>query len=120
MKTITNGVIFATIPTGALPIYESQGWKEVKGGGDAQAPIPAPESSPVRASKPVKVEEPMVAEVKEEVVEENRFADLMEKPISQWTKSEIKTFAEENGVDLNGVKSFTDAKNKVKDFIEKM
>lgn len=49
--------------------------------------------------------------------EDERFvAELMEKPISQWTKDEVKRFVDIKGIDTTGVKSV----NEVKDLIKSM
>lgn len=49
--------------------------------------------------------------------EDERFvAELMEKPISQWTKDEVKRFVDIKGIDTTGAKSV----NEVKDLIKSM
>lgn len=49
--------------------------------------------------------------------EDERFvAELMEKPISQWTKDEVKRFVDIKGIDTSGAKSV----NEVKDLIKSM
>lgn len=49
--------------------------------------------------------------------EDERFvAELMEKPISQWTKDEVKRFVDTKGIDTTGAKSV----NEVKDLIKSM
>lgn len=47
-----------------------------------------------------------------------QMADLAEKPISQWSKTEVKDFASANGISLDGTKSFNDAKELVRKFID--
>lgn len=49
--------------------------------------------------------------------EDERFAaELMEKPISQWSKDEVKRFVDIKGIDTSGAKSV----NEVKDLIKSM
>lgn len=49
--------------------------------------------------------------------EDERFvAELMEKPISQWTKDEVKRFVDAKGIDTTGARSV----NEVKDLIKSM
>lgn len=45
---------------------------------------------------------------------------LIEKPISQWTKNEVKSFIEKKGIDVTGITSFSEVKEKVKKYIEEM
>lgn len=40
-----------------------------------------------------------------------------EKPVSQWTKAEVKEFARANGIDLSGTKNVNEAKEIIKQFI---
>lgn len=46
-------------------------------------------------------------------------AELLEKPISQWTKQEVKDFAAANGIDISGTRNVGQAKEIIKDFIER-
>ena len=52
-----------------------------------------------------------------EVVEDtshDEFAELLEKPISQWNKREVKEFAAAKGIDLAGTKTIDEAKDRIK------
>lgn len=40
-----------------------------------------------------------------------------EKPVSQWTKAEVKEFAKVNGIDISGTKNVNEAKEIIKQFI---
>ena len=44
---------------------------------------------------------------------------VLEKPISQWTKQEVKDFAAANGIDISGTRNVGQAKEIIKDFIER-
>ena len=44
---------------------------------------------------------------------------LTEKPISQWTKADIKTFAEAYEIDLSKIKNANEAKEIIKNFMSK-
>lgn len=51
--------------------------------------------------------------------EEDKFIDeIIEKPISQWNKDEIKRFAAIKEIDISGVKSAGEAKELIKKFLE--
>lgn len=72
--------------------------------------------------KPVKEEK----EDKKETVEETKKTDeeayieeLMEKPISQWNKEEVKTYASLKNVDISKTKNIGEARNIIKQSIDK-
>lgn len=50
----------------------------------------------------------------EEVATTHDFSELLEKPISQWSKNEVKEYAEANGIDLAGTKNVNEAKDRIK------
>lgn len=52
-------------------------------------------------------------------VSDDEFVEqLMEKPISEWSKEEVKKFAEIKGIDISETKRVTEAKNLIRDFLE--
>lgn len=72
--------------------------------------------------KPVKEEK----EDKKETVEETKKTDeeayieeLIEKPISQWNKEEVKTYASLKNVDISNTKNIGEARNIIKQSIDK-
>lgn len=72
--------------------------------------------------KPVKEEK----EDKKETVEENKktneeayIEELMEKPISQWNKEEVKTYASLKNIDISNTKNIGEARNIIKQSIDK-
>jgi hypothetical protein len=72
--------------------------------------------------KPIKEEK----EDKKETVEETKKTDeeayieeLMEKPISQWNKEEVKTYASLKNVDISNTKNIGEARNIIKQSIDK-
>lgn len=65
-------------------------------------------------------------EDKKETVEETKKTDeeayieeLMEKPISQWNKGEVKTYASLKNVDISNTKNIGEARNIIKQSIDK-
>ena len=55
-----------------------------------------------------------------EKTEEEKFIDdVVEKPISQWTKDEVKRFAAIKEIDLTGTKNAGEAKELIKQFMNK-
>lgn len=65
-------------------------------------------------------------EDKKETVEETKKTDeeayieeLMEKPISQWNKEEVKTYASLKNIDISNTKNIGEARNIIKQSIDK-
>lgn len=46
--------------------------------------------------------------------------ELIEKPIAQWSKDEVKIFAKENGIDISKTRNVAQAKELIKEFIDSM
>lgn len=98
MVKITNGVNVFEVTRGAFDgIYSRQGYTIVEEhkAADVEKPVP-----------PAKTEDELFAE------------SIIEKPISQWNKEEIKRFAAIKNVDIAGVKSGDEAKERIKAFLE--
>ena len=96
MVKITNGVNVFEVTCGAFDgIFSRQGYTIVD-------------------------EKKEVNEVKvPEKTEDEKFVDeIVEKPISQWSKDEVKRFASIKGVDIAGTKNVNEAKEIIKSFIE--
>lgn len=51
--------------------------------------------------------------------EEAYIEELMEKPISQWNKEEVKTYASLKNVDISNTKNIGEARNIIKQSIDK-
>lgn len=99
MVKITNGVNLFEVTRGAFDgIYSRQGYhlvNEDKKPDDSTAPI-IPEKS------------------KDEIFIE----EMLEKPISQWSKEEVKRFAAVKEIDISGTKNANEAKEIIKSYIE--
>lgn len=96
MVKITNGVNVFEVTRGAFDgIYSRQGYTVV------EEHKPAEETA-----TNVKTEDELFVE------------SIIEKPISQWNKTEIKRFAAINEIDISGVKSADEAKELIKAFLE--
>lgn len=101
MVKITNGVSAFEVTRGAFDgIYSKQGYSIVK---DAK---PASLQASVYISNGSKTDDELFVE------------DIIEKPVSQWNKEEVKRFAGIKGIDITGTKNVTEAKNIIKGFIE--
>ena len=99
MVKITNGVNVFEVTRGAFDgIYSRQGYKLIDEKVEAKAPE-AP-TAPEKSEDEIFVEE------------------ILEKPISQWNKDEVKHFAAIKGIDISGTKNANEAKEIIKSFID--
>ena len=98
MVKITNGVNVFEVTRGAFDgIYSRQGYKLVDEKAEAKAP-----------------EEPDAEKSKDDIFVE----EILEKPISQWNKEEVKRFAAIKAIDISGTKNANEAKEIIKSFID--
>lgn len=98
MVKITNGVVTFEVTRGAYNgIYSHQGFKPVD----------------EVAEKKVATNEDV-----DNRTDDEKFADeLVEKPISQWNKEEVKRFAAIRDIDISGTKNANEAKEIIKQFL---
>lgn len=95
MVKITNGINVIEVTNGAFEtVYKGQGYHKVV---EQQAFV----------SAPVKDEGQDAGEV-------DHITELEEKPVSQWSKAEVKEYAEAKGIDLSGTKNVNEAKDRIK------
>lgn len=81
-----------TVPSGARKFYEGQGFHAI-----SQTSKPAPEKKRKEA---------------------DQFDELLKKPIGQWSKADLVSFAKANSIDLHGTKNIHEARTLVKDYID--
>lgn len=93
---VLNGDVL-TVPSGAVELYRAIGYQ-------------------VKNPEPVFVE-PSSAPVPVKPVETRRFTNLEEKPLTLWTKDELKEYAREKGIDLTGTKSANDARDLIREYM---
>ena len=95
MVKITNGINVIEVTNGAFEtVYKGLGYHKVA---EQQAVVPTP-----------------VKDKNEDVGEVDHIAELEEKPISQWNKTEVKEYAEAKDIDLSGTKNVNEAKDRIK------
>ncbi len=98
MVKITNGTNEFVVTRGAFDgIYSRQGYTIVN-------------------EKTASVEE--IADAPEKTEDEKFLDEIIEKPISQWNKEEVKRFAALKEIDITGTKNANEAKEIIKGFIE--
>ena len=99
MVKITNGVNTFEVTRGAFDgIYSRQGYKLVNEKVEAKAT--ETDETPEKTEDEIFVEE------------------ILEKPISQWGKEEIKLFAAIKEIDISGTKNSNEAKEIIKSFVD--
>lgn len=97
MVKITNGKNVFEVTRGAFDgIYSRQGYTIMNEQVPGQQEIQIPEKT-----------------------DDEKFVDeVIEKPISQWNKDEVKKFAALKGIDISGTKNAGEAKELIKQFLE--
>lgn len=122
MIKITNGVNVFEVTKGAFEsIYSAQGYKQL----NAEEETVTVKVIEIKSdSTEGEVIETDHVEAAKEVQsgEESMFSDddlkfcteIVERPIGQWKKEDVKRFAEIKGIDLSAAKTFNDAKAIVK------
>lgn len=102
MVVITNGINEFEVSRGAYEsIFQKQGYSII-----ADAEVEA-------------IEDNNDAEATEHAEHVDKDAEaLVEKPISQWTKNEVKNFIAKKGIDVSGITSFNEVKDRVRKYIE--
>ena len=99
MVKITDGVNVFEVTRGAFDgIYSRQGYYIVDEAKKAEAFA--------EPTTPKKSEDEIFAE------------EILEKPISQWSKEEVKHFAAIKEIDISGTKNANEAKEIIKSFID--
>lgn len=100
MVKITNGIVTFEVTRGAYDgIYSHQGFKPANEVKKAKEKVAAGEGVDNRT-------------------DDEKFADeLVEKPISQWNKEEVKRFAAIRDIDISGTKNANEAKEIIKQFL---
>lgn len=109
MVKISNGKEVRHVTKGAYKtIYESKGYRIIS------------DESSNKMSKPVEKFAKDLAEVNDAPTsDENKWVeDLLEKPISQWSKEETATFAKEKGIDTSNAHKLSEAKDIIKKWLD--
>lgn len=101
MVRITNGENIYEVTRGAFDgIYSHQGYTIID---DAKRTA----------------NQAIITHEKDEKNDDEKFIDeLLEKPISQWNKIEVKKFAELKHINIAGTKNANDAKEIIKEFLD--
>lgn len=121
MVDITNGVNTITVTKGAFDgIYKHQGYTLVHD--YAATDVRMLNKGPIKANDSnyigdIEIPYSDNQEPYDENEENAEESELLEKPISQWSQEELKAYAEENGISLEGVTKAKEARNIIKNYI---
>lgn len=118
MVEITNGFSNITVTRGAFEgIYKHQGYTLVK---DYSSLIQDKPGKNVKAKDNNYIAEAEVSknDNQEETGVFDNSNELLEKPIGQWTKEELRDYADANDISLEGASTTKEVRNIIKDFID--
>lgn len=120
MVDITNGINTMTVTKGAFEgIYKLQGYTLVHDYAETIIPTPVIEERPDSIDEPLPdITSDNVDEEKESPDTPIEMQEMLDKPIGQWTKEELKQFAEANDISLEGAKSVKEVREIIKAYID--
>lgn len=117
MRKMTNGIVTCEIPSGASKLYEGLGFTDVECVEQQVEDIDEENYSDEY------IEDGTDSEVdgtsNDEADSNEEFVNsVLEKPLSQWSKAEIKQFAEIKGLDISGTKNANEARAIIKEYLD--
>ena len=113
MVKISNGEVTQIVSRGAFDTqYKRLGFQIV---GDNKTTEVKKEEKKSEAQVP---DDDFDADVADDTEDGDDFEELLEKPISQWNKTEVKDFAAAKGIDIHGTKSANEAKEIIKKYLD--
>lgn len=121
MVKISNGEVTQIVSRGAFETqYKHLGFQIV---GDNKTTEVKKEAKKAAEEKKPEVQVPddddFDADVADDDTEDgDDFEELLEKPISQWNKTEVKDFAAAKGIDIHGTKNANEAKEIIKKYLD--
>ncbi len=118
MVKISNGEVTQIVSRGAFDTqYKRLGFQIVED--NKVAEVKKEVKKAVEEKKPesqVPDDDDFDADVADDT--EDDFEELLEKPISQWNKTEVKDFAAAKGIDIHGTKNANEAKEIIKKYLD--
>lgn len=118
MVKISNGEVTQIVSRGAFDTqYKRLGFQIVEDNNVAEVNKEAKKAADVNKSEPqVPDNDDFDADAADD--NEDDFEELLEKPISQWNKTEVKDFAVAKGIDIHGTKNVNEAKEIIKKYLD--
>ena len=125
MVDITNGRVSLTVTRGAFEgIYKHQGYTLVYDYAGSTTIKQAKEETPSTNNYITEDESSagdnleQTEEAEESSEKSFEMAELLETPIGQWSKEQLKEFAEANDISIDGASTVREVRNIIKDFID--
>ena len=118
MVKISNGEVTQIVSRGAFDTqYKRLGFQIVEDNKVAEVKKEAKKAVEEKKSEShVPDDDDFDADVADDT--EDDFEELLEKPISQWNKTEVKDFAVAKGIDIHGTKNVNEAKEIIKKYLD--
>lgn len=122
MVDITNGRVSLTVTKGAFEgVYKHQGYTLVHDYAGSTTIKQADENT-TSINNHIAEDEPSASDNLEQTAESDEkaieMAELLETPIGQWSKEQLKEFAEANNISVDGASTVREVRNIIKDFID--
>lgn len=122
MVDITNGRVSLTVTKGAFEgVYKHQGYTLVHDYAGSTTIKQADEKT-TSINNHIAEDEPSASDNLEQTAESDEkaieMAELLETPIGQWSKEQLKEFAEANEISIDGASTVREVRNIIKDFID--
>lgn len=115
MVKISNGEVTQVVSRGAFETqYKRLGFQIV---GDNKA-TEVKKATKEKKSEAQAPDDDFDADVADDTEDGDDFEELLEKPISQWNKTEVKDFAVAKGIDIHGTKNANEAKEIIKKYLD--
>lgn len=120
MVKISNGEVTQVVSRGAFETqYKRLGFQII---GDNKTTEVKKETKKAAEEKKSEAQVPddddFDADVADDTEDGDDFEELLEKPISQWNKTEVKDFAAAKGIDIHGTKNANEAKEIIKKYLD--
>lgn len=118
MVKISNGEVTQVVSRGAFETqYKRLGFQIVGDNKATEAKKEAKKEKKPEAQVPD--DDDFDADAADDDTEDgDDFEELLEKPISQWNKTEVKDFAAAKGIDIHGTKNANEAKEIIKKYLD--
>lgn len=119
MVKISNGEVTQIVSRGAFDTqYKRLGFQIVGDNKAVEAKKEVKKAVEEKKSEAHVPDDDFDADVADDTEDGDDFEELLEKPISQWNKTEVKDFAAAKGIDIHGTKNANEAKEIIKKYLD--
>jgi hypothetical protein len=119
MVKISNGDVTQVVSRGAFETqYKRLGFQIVGDNQAVEAKKEVKKTAEEKKSEAHVPDDDFDADVADDTEDGDDFEELLEKPISQWNKTEVKDFAAAKGIDIHGTKNANEAKEIIKKYLD--